>query len=109
MFITPTTEQDILDMQDSQKGYRAIYKHSATCPTAIWAKEEVKAVFEEKEYADFPVAYVHVWDNRPLADRVAQHFATKHESPQLLLFKGKKLKKVVNHFSVTKAFLLHTL
>ena len=107
MFITLQTLEEVKTYIKETPGYVFIYKHSATCPVAILWKREVEMILEK--LPDTPIIYVHVWDNRELSDHIAEHFATKHESPQLLTFKNGKLKDVKNHHSVTTAYMMHTL
>lgn len=107
MFITLKTLEEVTWYIEDTSGYVFIYKHSATCPTAILGKRQVEKVL--KELPDTPVIYIHVRDNRELSNDVADHFNTKHESPQLMTFKDGKLKDVKNHHSITKDFMVHTL
>jgi len=107
MFKIIDNQTDLETYINQQQWTRFIYKHSATCPTSIYAKQEVEQAMEK--YPDVSVIYIHVWDHRDLSNRVAEYFDITHESPQLLTMKGNDVKDVKNHYSVTAAYMQHIL
>ena len=81
------------------KSLRIIFKHSDTCPVSVSASEVIKELSEK--FVDLPILMLEVKSQRDLSNKIETHFETRHESPQVLLFKGDKLKEVRNHFSIT--------
>ena len=107
MFITVETLEEVTTMIQETTWYIFIYKHSATCPTAIMWKRQVEKGL--KDFPKVPCIYVHVRDNRELSNQIEEHFNIKHETPQLITFKNGKLKDVKNHHSISDSFIVHTI
>ncbi|MFQ5704447.1 MAG: bacillithiol system redox-active protein YtxJ [Gemmatimonadales bacterium] len=60
-----------------------IYKHSPACwMSSVSARQIRKFV---KKYPDTKVYWVDVIEQRDLSQRVAEHFAIEHESPQSIV------------------------
>jgi bacillithiol system protein YtxJ len=74
-------------------------KNSLTCPISQAAFEEYQE-FTDK-HPDFPSYHLHVQDAKPLSNYISETFGIKHESPQALLFKGKKVVWDTSHWKIT--------
>ncbi|WP_052144770.1 bacillithiol system redox-active protein YtxJ [Halalkalibacter okhensis] len=82
-----------------QPGKHLLFKHSTTCPISAKANEEVLAFVEE---ANASAAIVHVIEDRPVSNQVAEDFGIKHESPQIFLVEDGKVRWNTSHWKITK-------
>ena len=62
-----------------------LYKHSTSCGVSAFAYREVKKF--ATEHPEVPVYLVKVIQQRPLSNRIADHFEIRHESPQAFVIK----------------------
>jgi len=97
--------EDIVYQSWSTQWRWMIFKHSDSCPTSLNAHRQVTRFIEAQP--DVPVLMLEVKAQRELSNKIAEFFDTKHESPQVLIFKGKTLKEVKNHLSIGERGLLH--
>ncbi|MFQ5334577.1 MAG: bacillithiol system redox-active protein YtxJ [Flavobacteriales bacterium] len=77
-----------------------LFKHSPRCGTSI----RIKKMFEEEFNRLQPEIPVHLLDviaYRELAASLAKRAGVQHESPQLLLFKGKKCLYHASHCEIS--------
>jgi len=74
-----------------------VYKHSTTCPISARAGQEVRAL-----HSDLPIYWVNVREQRDLSNWVADACGVTHESPQLILVRDGKPKKVWSHYEVSR-------
>lgn len=103
MFISVKNTEELLKIIQDSNWYYFIYKHSATCPTAILAKRQVEQFLET--VPDTNIIYIHVRDQRDLSDWVAEYFDIEHESPQLITFLDGKVIEVKSHGEVTEQYI----
>ncbi len=104
--ITLAKDFEDIQYQSSTTEWRwMIFKHSDTCPTSTNARRQVEKFLETQ--SDVPVLILEVKAQRELSNMIAESFVTKHESPQVLIFKGNKLKEVKNHLAISERGLLH--
>jgi len=82
-----------------------VFKHSDTCPTSTNAHRQVEQFLEK--HPEVPVLMLEVKAQRPLSMLIAEKLETQHESPQILIFKGKVLKEVKNHLAISDRGLTH--
>jgi bacillithiol system protein YtxJ len=61
-----------------------IFKHSTTCSISAAAKSKIERQWADSGL-DLPIYYLDLLRFRPLSTQVAEQFAIRHESPQLLL------------------------
>ncbi len=73
-----------------------IFKHSTTCPTSARAAQEIG-----RAVTSLPVFQVNVREQRDLSNWIAETYGVEHESPQLLLIRGGKVEKVLNHYDIS--------
>ncbi|CEE02379.1 hypothetical protein BT1A1_2561 [Caldibacillus thermoamylovorans] len=77
-----------------------LFKHSLTCPISRGAFDQFTAYLEE--HNEINGYYLTVQDSRPLSNFIANHFAIKHESPQIFYIKSGEVKWHTSHGEITK-------
>lgn len=87
------------------KGLLLLFKHSTACPISASALEEVRAFCREKP-AGLKVAMVLVIEHRKVSNAVAERFQVQHQSPQVLLIEGGRVKWHTSHRNITRDRLL---
>lgn len=80
-------------------GKKLLFKHSTTCPISAKAFEEFKAYAAD---GDTPAAIVHVIEDRPVSNQIAEDFGIKHESPQIFLLKDGEPVWNASHWKITR-------
>ena len=63
-----------------------IFKHSERCSVSRMAKR----TFENEYESEVPVYLIHVIDERPISNKIAEITGINHQSPQLLIIKDGK-------------------
>ncbi len=76
-----------------------ILKHSTQCPISAAAHEEVEA-FEKG--TDAEVLVVHVIEDRPVSNHIAERTGITHESPQAIVFSDGQAVFDADHKDVTR-------
>jgi bacillithiol system protein YtxJ len=82
-----------------QPGKQLLFKHSTTCPISANAYEEFQAFLKE---TDTPAAIVHVIEDRPVSNKIAEEFGIKHESPQIFLLEDGEVRWNTSHWKITR-------
>jgi bacillithiol system protein YtxJ len=90
---------DELHQYVGQPGKKLLFKHSTTCPISAKAHEEFQAYAQG---ADTPAAIVHVIEDRPVSNQIAEDFGIKHESPQIFLLDGGEVRWNTSHWKITR-------
>lgn len=88
-----------LDQFVADSGKRLLFKHSTTCPISAAAYSEFQAFLQDQSV---PAAVIHVIEDRPVSNEVAERFEIKHESPQLFLLEDGQVKWHTSHWKITK-------
>ncbi|SFI97281.1 bacillithiol system protein YtxJ [Thermoflavimicrobium dichotomicum] len=83
-----------------------IFKHSTACPVSAQAYRELKEFSEWIDLDELTIRVVHVIENRPVSNEIADRFGIKHESPQAFLIKDEQVYWHASHFHITKYALL---
>lgn len=83
-----------------QPGKHLLFKHSTTCPISAKAHEEFQAYAQN---SDVSAAIVHVIEDRPVSNQVAEDFGIKHESPQIFLVEDGQVAWNTSHWKITQA------
>lgn len=96
-WITITSEKDVQDLASSEE-YVLIYKHSSRCMTSLMAFKSMKSG-SEADYS-IPFYMVDVIQNRDMSRLIAETFAVRHESPQVLIVKNGKCVYNISHESI---------
>jgi bacillithiol system protein YtxJ len=76
-----------------------IFKHSTQCSISTHVYEEFAGFAEEVH--DLLCAAVLVIENRKLSNAIAERLGVRHESPQALLIKNRKVIWHASHWSIT--------
>ena len=84
-----------------------IFKHSRTCGTSAQAHEEVSTLLAGTLEA--PVYLVDVRSARQVSNAIAQRFGIRHESPQVLLLAGGRVRWSASHYHVNEREILQAL
>ncbi len=73
-------------------------KNSTTCPISHEAYRQYEKLANELEET---IYYLNVQEARPFSNEIAERFAIKHESPQVLLFKDNNVTWNASHWDIT--------
>lgn len=90
---------DELHQYVGQPGKKLLFKHSTTCPISAKANEEFLAFVQG---SDTPAAIVHVIEDRPVSNQIAEEFGIKHESPQIFLLEDGEVRWNTSHWKITR-------
>jgi bacillithiol system protein YtxJ len=74
-----------------------VFKHSTTCPVSARALTEV-----ESAAVRVPVYRIDIREQRDLSNWVEAEYRVRHESPQLILIREKKARKIWNHGQIRR-------
>jgi bacillithiol system protein YtxJ len=107
--ILPITSVEQLEnlLRDQRKrgGRLLLFKHSTACPISASAFEEVRAFSREKP-AVLEMAMVLVIEHRAVSNAIADRFGVQHQSPQVLLIEGDRVRWHTSHWNITRDHLL---
>jgi bacillithiol system protein YtxJ len=84
-----------------------LFKHSTSCATSRSAHKEVLRFCKLRPEAQ--VWLLLVLESRDLCQYIAERFAVKHKSPQVLVIRDKQLVVAVSHEEITAQFLLDSI
>lgn len=81
-----------------------VFKHSTSCPISAGAHEELDRYMGR---SDLPVdvAIVHVIEERPVSNAIADALQVQHKSPQAILVQDGKPVWDESHWRITSEFL----
>ena len=79
-----------------------LFKHSFSCGVSAEALDELVAHLNERQL-DASYAMVTVQTHRDVSNAVAKKLGVRHESPQALLIRGRRVVWSASHFKVTAA------
>ena len=83
--------------EESTKRYQAIFKHSTRCGISAGVLRQFERQ-EDLEEIDFYL--LDLLANRDLSDEIAKRSGVWHESPQLIVFKDKKVVAHASHYDI---------
>ncbi|MFB4164103.1 bacillithiol system redox-active protein YtxJ [Alteribacillus sp. JSM 102045] len=89
-------------LEQSNEQAVLVMKHSTTCPKSADAWEEFQAAVKEADEKKAAFVFVKVIESRPISQQIAEDIGVKHESPQALLIKNKKVSWDTSHMNITK-------
>ncbi|MFC5703484.1 bacillithiol system redox-active protein YtxJ [Cohnella faecalis] len=82
-----------------------IFKHSTSCSVSAGAHEELLKYVSDYEASDVDFAIVHVIEDRPVSNEIAEKLDVQHKSPQAILVdKGNQVWNE-SHWRITYSFL----
>ncbi|CQR52148.1 bacillithiol system redox-active protein YtxJ [Paenibacillus riograndensis] len=99
MSIAQIHSVDELHQYLAQPGKKLLFKHSTTCPISAKANEEFQAYVQS---SGTPAAVVHVIEDRPVSNQIAEDFGIKHESPQIFLLEDGEVRWNTSHWKITR-------
>ncbi len=90
--------QDIIAASSSKP--QVIFKHSTSCPISSMAKMRLESKLDQVQVeTDFH--YLDLLRYRPISNQIAEQLSVHHESPQLILIKGKEVIYDASHFDIS--------
>jgi bacillithiol system protein YtxJ len=82
-----------------------VLKHSTSCSVSAGAHEEFTNYIKDATAAPVDFAIVHVIEERPVSNAIAEQLGIKHASPQAILVKDGQPVWDTSHWHITYAFL----
>lgn len=82
-----------------------VFKHSTSCPVSAGAHEEFSHFVEDRKAEEVDYAIVHVIEDRPVSNAIAEQLGIKHASPQAILVKDGQPVWNTSHWHITYSFL----
>jgi len=92
-------------MQASSARPLLVFKHSTSCPISAGAREELQHYVEDSTGADVDYVVVHVIEERPVSNAIAEDLGVQHKSPQAILVKDSRPVWHDSHWNITYEFL----
>lgn len=91
--------QEILDASDHQAVF--LFKHSTTCPVSAGARDKVNEFLGRANQDSTPPFHiVKVIESRPVSNKIEADLGVRHQSPQLILLKGRKAVWSASHYGI---------
>jgi bacillithiol system protein YtxJ len=78
-----------------------LFKHSYSCGTSAEALDELIAHLDEQRRYDTDYAVVTVQTHRDISNAVSARLGVRHETPQALLIRDRRVVWSASHFRVT--------
>ncbi|MBB6671120.1 bacillithiol system redox-active protein YtxJ [Cohnella nanjingensis] len=82
-----------------------LFKHSTQCPISAGAHEELQHYMADATAAPMDFAIVHVIEERPVSNAIAETLGVQHKSPQAILVQDGKPQWDESHWRITYDFL----
>jgi bacillithiol system protein YtxJ len=82
-----------------------VFKHSTSCSVSAGAHEEATHYIQDDQTGDIDYAIVHVIEDRPVSNEIAERLGVKHASPQIILVKDGEAVWDTSHWRITYDFL----
>ncbi len=86
-----------------------VFKHSTSCSVSAGAQEETMRYIENDRSGRVDYAIVHVIEDRPVSNEIADRLGVKHASPQAILVKDGEAVWNTSHWRITYDFLTEKL
>ncbi|WP_123039922.1 bacillithiol system redox-active protein YtxJ [Cohnella candidum] len=100
-----TLEQWQEAVQSSSERPLLVFKHSTSCPISAGAHEEYTNFVKDSADGKFDFAIVHVIEDRPVSNAIAERLGVQHKSPQAILVQDGKPVWDESHWRITYEFL----
>lgn len=88
-------------LDDSAHRPVLLFKHSYACGTSAEALDELIAHLDEQRRHDTDYAVVTVQTHRDISNAVSARLGIRHETPQALLIRDRRVVWSASHFRVT--------
>jgi len=83
-----------------------VFKHSTSCPISAGAREALQHYVDDSTVdANVDFAVVHVIEERPVSNAIAEDLGVQHKSPQAILVKDGRPVWHDSHWNITYDFL----
>ncbi|QJD83514.1 bacillithiol system redox-active protein YtxJ [Cohnella herbarum] len=82
-----------------------VFKHSTSCSVSAGAHEELMRFIEDDKANTVDYAIVHVIEDRPVSNTIAEQLDIKHASPQAILVQDGQPVWNTSHWHITYSFL----
>ena len=86
----------------SDSGPVLVFKHSTRCPVSARAYEAVQRHLGGRAAGGPPFYLVKVVESRPVSTRIAEALGVEHQSPQLILVRGRAAVWSTSHLNITE-------
>ncbi|WP_239617250.1 bacillithiol system redox-active protein YtxJ [Cohnella mopanensis] len=86
-----------------------VFKHSTSCSVSAGAHEELMHFIEDGQTGPVEYAIVHVIEDRPVSNAIAEQLGIKHASPQAIFVKDGQPVWDTSHWHITYSFLTEKL
>lgn len=96
-----TLEQLDAVIQSSNKQPVLLFKHSTQCPISANALAELEQFSHTEDAEDVLIRVVHVIEDRPVSNEIADRYQIKHESPQAFWIKDEQVLWHASHRAIT--------
>jgi bacillithiol system protein YtxJ len=96
------SEQDLDEaIKKSHEGRIAIFKHSTSCFISKTVLRNFEKEIEEAEEPGTTLYFLDLLAYRSLSNKIAEDFAIRHESPQLIVIENGKAVNNASHQDIT--------
>jgi len=92
-------------LTESSRKPLLVFKHSTSCSVSAGAHEETMRFIEDDRSGAVNYAIVHVIEDRPVSNEIAERLDVKHASPQVILVKDGEAVWNTSHWKITYDFL----
>jgi len=86
-----------------------VFKHSTSCPISAGAHDEFRRYVADDVNSNVDYVIVHVIEERPVSNAIAEDLGVQHQSPQAILVQDKKPVWHDSHWRITYDFLAEKL
>jgi bacillithiol system protein YtxJ len=86
-----------------------VFKHSTQCPISAAAHEAWQNYVQDRGSADCDYALVHVIEDRPVSNAIAESLGVQHQSPQAIFVRDGRAEWNESHWRITYDFLAERL
>lgn len=100
-----TVEQWERALENSGSKPLLVFKHSTSCPISAGAHDELDRYLAARSELPVDVAIVHVIEERPVSNAIAETLQIQHKSPQAILVRDGKPVWDESHWRITSEFL----
>lgn len=92
-------------VQGSSQRPLLVFKHSTSCPISAGAHEALQHYVEDAAGTDVDFVIVHVIEDRPVSNAIAEELGVQHKSPQAILVQDGRSVWNDSHWNITYDFL----
>lgn len=97
--LTETRQLDEIE-KESEKKPIVIFKHSTSCGISRMVLNNLERNYDLPRDKEVKLYFLDLLANRELSNEVAKRFAVRHESPQMIILKDKKVVHHASHQSI---------